>query len=39
FVLELILLRAEHAMEAILQSVTMQELVSNLRQKITEQAK
>ncbi|HBZ79401.1 MULTISPECIES: Rrf2 family transcriptional regulator [Brevibacillus] len=39
FVLELILLRAEHAMEAILQSVTMQELVSDLRQKITEQAR
>ncbi|KZE55604.1 Rrf2 family transcriptional regulator [Brevibacillus parabrevis] len=39
FVLELILLRAEHAMEAILQSVTMQELVSDLREKITEQAR
>ncbi len=39
FVMELILHRAQHAMEAILQSVTMHELVTDLREKMTEQAR
>ncbi|MFF0826660.1 Rrf2 family transcriptional regulator [Brevibacillus sp. NPDC003359] len=38
FVLELILTRAQHAMEEILGGVKMSELVDNLRQKIIEKA-
>ncbi|MFC8688622.1 Rrf2 family transcriptional regulator [Brevibacillus porteri] len=38
FVLELILTRAQHAMEEILGGVKMSDLVDNLRQKITEKA-
>ncbi|MBY0084270.1 Rrf2 family transcriptional regulator [Brevibacillus sp. M2.1A] len=38
FVLELILIRAQNAMEDILGGVKMSELVDNLRQKITEKA-
>ncbi|PSK04225.1 transcriptional regulator, partial [Brevibacillus sp. NRRL NRS-603] len=38
FVLELILTRAQHAMEDILGEVKMSQLVDNLRQKITEKA-